>query len=82
MHEQWIEGSLGQELHEQYMEGSQGKEMHVGVEGTLGQKMHMGVEGELSSCLVIQYLLALLDLPHRYLPREVGQLYGKGDPLP
>ena len=69
-------------MHEQYIEGSQGKEMHVGVEGTLGQEMHMGVEGELSLCLVIQYLVALLDLPHRYLLKEVGQLYGEGNPLP
>ena len=82
MHEQWVEGSLGQEQHEQYVEGSQGKEMHVEVEGTLWQEMHVRVEGELSSCLVVQYLLVLLDLPHWYLPREVRQLYGEDDPLP
>ena len=41
----------------------------------------MGVEGELSLCLVIQYLVALLDLPHWYLSREVGQLYDEGDLL-
>ena len=36
MHEQWVEGSLGQKQHEQYVEGSLGKEMYVEVEGTLG----------------------------------------------
>ena len=101
MHEQWVEGSLGQELHEQYEEGSLGKEMHVEAKGTLGQEMHVGVEGdpaywqpngmqhidhgygwhELSSYLVVQYLLALLDLPYRSLPTEGEQLYDEGVPL-
>ena len=83
------EGTLGQEMHVR-VEGTLTQEMHVGVEGNPAYWQPDGVQHadhgygwhELSSCLVVQYLLVLLDLPHRCLPKGVGQLYGEGVPLP
>ena len=79
------EGNLVQEMYVR-VERTLPQEMHVGVEGTLPQEMQHADHGygwhELSSCLVVQYLLVLLDLPHKCLPRELWQIYYEAVPLP
>lgn len=70
------------------VEGTLGRDKHVGVKGVdfaVDRVQHTG-HGygwqELSSCLVVHYVLAVLDLLYPHLPREDGQLDGEGDPLP
>ena len=74
-----MEGTLGQEMHVK-VEGTLAQEMHVGVKGDpaywqLDRMQHVD-HGygwhELSSCLVVQYLLARLDLLIGLFQQKLG----------